>query len=1379
MINTSAFDNARMKPPGYSGGIVQADIGDEWDDSYDVSDFSYPQMASVYSNLANPNALTPFLQQNALNKKESSLTWGESFDAAWTGVAHGFTTYGPEQLYRAARTLARMGGVVFDTSGIQQWATDGINEQLEERIRDEWYRPDPRWMESEWGRSLYQGFANFTSSMMSHLPAAGIALAAAPFSGGASLGALLFSGTAYLAGSGATAAVAGLASYDQFMDEALEAAQKADPTITYDTLASEKFWGGVLTAVSETGTEFAGDVIGGKLAKIIGKPAAQGVGGVVSKYVRNITNNMGVELGSEAANAAFQDYIKEIYGLDSEGRIAAISNIIGPTLVSGALGGVKQSLGAEQVMSAAEIEAQLRQSTALKRRTVLSSEAATLMDRLGLSNEDNGQSAFETALLADAQAQRIAGMSENDVAAALQAIQTDSPEFQQMLQTMKNPDATLAEVVQHSLPQLESTLSDDAKLGLWEHFMNPETGGPDDTEALNSFVDYLNDPQKAIEKWNLPEGVQDSFAAMSDLFSDSVRGLSSDASIRVSREAAEYFRSNKSYQPPAHVGMRMRSAEAQTVMEKWKGKDLSTPENQQAFLAESLPHMELNLTGINAPTDAAGIFRNTYLAYKPLLDQIRAQSAQKPDDVTVASAEAVINSQPGFELFADTFKAIDGIDDKQTAIKMVLKINEDHIKTLAAQIANTDSQNTDLEFQAQTMLLNYQMMKSTDEGIGTELGRALRRRRFDKGDPRFTEKAEAILNSDRNPEARKMLWLALSNSDDAKTLEHNLNIPFRTRFADAVMEYVTSNMLAGPSTHLVNIFGNTIQVFNKTMERAFGEYLMPQTAEGVRRGETLVMLKGFWEAFGEMRKMWSNHREKSEGFFNTLRTSEDMWGSEDGTKAADAGLMKRSISGANFGLSSEHGRISGGLATVLDLLGSVTHIPYALLNHSDQVFKHVYAKGEMQALMLREAGGNKQRYQELLANPPKTIRNQAWSEATELMFQGDLGKLSKSIDQMRNTSPLLRYFLPFLKTPINVFKETVSLTPVLGRLVGRTAERLNSPDLATRQLAEAHVMVGTLIWSSALSLAAQGMLTGPGPEDPKAKRKKEAAGWLPNALKVGDDYYQIDRLDPVALIFNMAAFVTEAGDYIDQDDAQTATLFGIGQAMRLVSNRTYLSSLTEMLEFFTKPEQGVPDLLRRFGGSITPLGSMGRSLNRSVDPYMREASDMYAGFAQTVPGLSQALPEKRDFLGQVVKSHEYVGPNWLSPFKTSETTKDPIYAEIARLQDAGFSSAPIPSKYINSGDKRIKMTPEEYGVFLNLYGNGIKDKNTGLTGKEALDVLVRSAEYKGMSNADKAKKIRSVLRRYNDSAKKELMGSSTRLQKQLKIRQEGWEFLMR
>lgn len=349
------------------------------------------------------------------------------------------------------------------------------------------------------------------------------------------------------------------------------------------------------------------------------------------------------------------------------------------------------------------------------------------------------------------------------------------------------------------------------------------------------------------------------------------------------------------------------------------------------------------------------------------------------------------------------------------------------------------------------------------------------------------------------------------------------------------------------------------------------------------------------------------------------------------------------------------------------------------------------------------------------------------------------------------------------------------MTPGLNWIFKDLRADLNSSDTATRQLSEAKLMVGSLIWGSAMMAAAAGLLTGPGPEDPDERKKLLATGWRPNALKINGDHYQIDRLDPLAAVFNSAAFLVEIKDHIQTDDLETAMMTGIGQSLRLLTNRTYIESFSDTMQLLTNFERAAPNMQRRLGGMLVPASALMRTINRD-DPFQREVDGFWDALKQNVPGMSRSMPMRRDFLGQPLAGLEYAGINWLSPFQVGRENTDSVYQEVARLQNEGLSAAPMPNRRIQQNNQSHKMDGEQYSQFLDLYGNGVK--LNGMTAKQALDKLVTSPRYERLPDDRKAEAIKATLSSYSKKAKAVVINGDERIRKALDVKVKGMSFLM-
>lgn len=292
--------------------------------NYSPFDQDDPALTPMFSALQSADTIRHYQQQNNKEEVNKGLTWGERLEAGYTGLAHGLTSHGPEQLYRAMRTIGKIVG----SDDLQAFASDGITREERLRELDPFYHVPEGWQTDGWGRSLYEGMRGVSSSAYSMLPGAAISL----IPGGQVVG---------LATIGAGAGtVVGLSEYDSFMDDAFRKFSEINPELTRQDVEDHVFWDAVWSGVAEGGIEGVTDIVGGKLIGLVGKAGLQPAKRVLDQLIRNATKTMVLEAGSEVTTAVIQDYIRENAGLDYQGRVAAFKNTLGPALVGGALFGV-------------------------------------------------------------------------------------------------------------------------------------------------------------------------------------------------------------------------------------------------------------------------------------------------------------------------------------------------------------------------------------------------------------------------------------------------------------------------------------------------------------------------------------------------------------------------------------------------------------------------------------------------------------------------------------------------------------------------------------------------------------------------------------------------------------------------------------------------------------------------------------------------------------------------------------------------------------------------------------------------------------------------------------------------------------------------------
>ncbi|WP_140056094.1 hypothetical protein [Oceanibaculum nanhaiense] len=136
---------------------------------------------------------------------------------------------------------------------------------------------------------------------------------------------------------------------------------------------------------------------------------------------------------------------------------------------------------------------------------------------------------------------------------------------------------------------------------------------------------------------------------------------------------------------------------------------------------------------------------------------------------------------------------------------------------------------------------------------------------------------------------------------------------------------------------------------------------------------------------------------------------------------------------------------------------------------------------------------------------------------------------------------------------------------------------------------------------------------------------------------------------------------------------------------------------------------------------------------------------MLQAIRSRLPGYSQELDPRRNFLGEPVNVPAGFGPDWLSPFAYSEFRNEAVKTELARLaivHEGGFRQ-PRPERY--GVDLREIAMPAFSGLPGTSHRQSAFDRWLELTGtlrvggrtlKETLEAVIQSAAYYRLSDGD-------------------------------------------
>lgn len=607
---------------------------------------------------------------------------------------------------------------------------------------------------------------------------------------------------------------------------------------------------------------------------------------------------------------------------------------------------------------------------------------------------------------------------------------------------------------------------------------------------------------------------------------------------------------------------------------------------------------------------------------------------------------------------------------------------------------------------------------------------------------------------------------------------------------DAVLEAWVNGLLSNPATHAANTISNLTVLPMRMAERAtaakIGQLLGDEG--GVAAGEAAAQWAGAVQGFRDIFRYYGKAAR-------ALLPSDSMLPEVAGANPPPLAQLNvpsltklehpPSITSDAFRLSSETG-----LGRAVDLLGSAVRTPGKVLNASDEFFKVVGYRMELNAQAVRQAtaevnagkltaDGFKARVADIVAHPPENVRLAAADAALYQTFNNAPGKLGKALGKLTTDYPALKVILPFTRTPSNILNftfERTPLAPLMSKFRADVAAGGPRRDLALAQMA-----LGSAAMLTAVDLTMSGQISGRGPVDKGIKEAMAREGWQPYSVKLGNRWYSYNRLDPSGSLLGMAADATELlmqaqHDALDDQDTEKLAAATALAFAGNVTNKTYLSGLSSVIEALNDPQRAAEGWLQRTAGSVVLAGVAG--IERIQDPTVREVYSMMDSIRSRTPGLSDSLPPRLDLWGQPVKTESGLGKPFdlMSPVYSKEPSAQPIDKEIERL--GANITMPGRKTSFNGVTVGLSAYPKAYSRYVELAGNALKHDKYGapvtvggLGARDYLNAIVTgtspiSVIYKLRSDGPDGGKdafIRDAISKYREKARDVLLDEFPKL----------------
>lgn len=267
--------------------------------------------------------------------------------------------------------------------------------------------------------------------------------------------------------------------------------------------------------------------------------------------------------------------------------------------------------------------------------------------------------------------------------------------------------------------------------------------------------------------------------------------------------------------------------------------------------------------------------------------------------------------------------------------------------------------------------------------------------------------------------------------------------------------------------------------------------------------------------------------------------------------------------------------------------------------------------------------------------------------AKENTFQADLGKVGNTLTKLRNDYPLLSFVIPFIKTPINITKDFFRYTPGSALAYAGTDKFSN---------VVAKNLMGLATISSIIGLYESDIITGH--HSDKERATKEAAGIPEMSIKIGNQWYDYSRIEPVSSTLGFTLDVMSRYKDLVREGKDTEAnklLSGFMSVMRdNLVEKTFLAGIANFVMAATDAERYGPQILNNTVGSLVP--AVVGSVARLQDPVNKEVDSAIASLMNRIPGLREELPTKFDILGQP----KTVAPGQVLGLASREAEQTPV-----------------------------------------------------------------------------------------------------------------------
>ncbi|MDQ1307679.1 MAG: hypothetical protein QG671_3512, partial [Actinomycetota bacterium] len=403
----------------------------------------------------------------------------------------------------------------------------------------------------------------------------------------------------------------------------------------------------------------------------------------------------------------------------------------------------------------------------------------------------------------------------------------------------------------------------------------------------------------------------------------------------------------------------------------------------------------------------------------------------------------------------------------------------------------------------------------------------------------------------------------------------------------------------------------------------------------------------------------------------------------------------------------------------------------------------------------------------------------------------DQGKFIGAVQRFRQTA-LGKIAIPMFETAASITQMGLERTPLgllkAGQIVGRAkaeAQARGETEVALGTYEHAALVRGAALLGFGLTaigygMALAGTMTAFGPSDPDERKEWLARGGQTFAVKIGDKWVKWNNLSgawavPLALGCALGEAQTAAikglgrgalvAKPLEQQVTDAVTTFAgttFSETARFWIEMNSLRGVLDIIQATVDPNRYARQAAEGLTTSFVPYGGFLAAVARATDPEVKDPEGLIQVIAARQPGWSKSIPPALTPLGNP-RQRADAGALTFLPFPLGQIEQDPLYDELGRLRERGFSvNIDVSGKTLQG----VPLSHEEQVLYERTIGQKVH---------ELLGKAITSANYQKATNGQKAVMLQTLMAMAKAQAgaqtRKEI-GASTFMKRVLEMNKE-------